>query len=314
MAEKPKGISQETAEAYALLGVPYEGYVEGVGYQSLLAQTLGSCYFQERGCAIPQFEPVMDSSPEMRIQSVGYKHKVKAGETLTSISQYYGATIASIMSANPGIDWPNARNNGDLIFAGEVLALPNLGALEVLPKDPSASTCMFQFAPSNEVRGMMGGETYAYIDAMVTKSFELGCGKITVPVVGYSLNTKKSGVIDPRSTYASLVLKKMELRGYPFKGGISGEDATVRALITLLGGSMNTRMLQVSGKIQMDFGVSTDTDFYLGFRLGGALGYTSLNGMRTGAIINIGFKTTEAVPLPSPEISRWITVMSGGAF
>lgn len=70
MAERPKGISQEAAEAYALLGIPYEGYVEGIGYQSLLAQTMGSCYFQERGCAIPQFEQVMDSSPEMRIQSV----------------------------------------------------------------------------------------------------------------------------------------------------------------------------------------------------------------------------------------------------
>ncbi|MCA1745673.1 MAG: LysM peptidoglycan-binding domain-containing protein, partial [Bacteroidales bacterium] len=157
MAERPKGISQDTAEAYALLGIPYEGFVEGKGYQSLMAQTLGSCYFQERGCAIPQFEQVMDSSPEMHIQSVGYQHKVKAGDTLTSISQYYGITITSIMAANPGIDWPTARNNGDLIFAGEVLALPNLGAQEALPKDASGTTCVFPFATSNEVSGMMEG-------------------------------------------------------------------------------------------------------------------------------------------------------------
>ena len=90
MAEKPKGISQDTAEAYALLGIPYEGFVEGCGYQSLMAQTLGNCYFQPRGCAVPQFVPVMDSSPEMRIQSVGYQHKVQTGDTLTSISKYYG--------------------------------------------------------------------------------------------------------------------------------------------------------------------------------------------------------------------------------
>jgi len=161
MAERPKGISQETAEAYALLGIPYEGFVEGNGYQSLMAQTLGTCYFQERGCAIPQFEPVMDSSPEMRIQSVGYKHKVKAGETLTSISQYYGATIASIMAVNPGIDWPDARNNGEVIFVGEELALPKEGGHDLFAKDAENSMSMVPPSASNVVRGMMKGASAA---------------------------------------------------------------------------------------------------------------------------------------------------------
>jgi len=163
MAERPKGISQETAEAYALLDIPYEGFVEGCGYQSLMAQTLGSCYFQERGCAIPQFEPVMDSSPEMRIQSMGYNHKVTAGDTLTSISQYYGITIASIMAANPGIDWPTARNKGELLYVGEELALPKGEEQEALPKDVSASACVFQFSASNEVKVMMEGLSLIHI-------------------------------------------------------------------------------------------------------------------------------------------------------
>lgn len=63
-------ISREKAEVFDAMGIPYEGYVEGVGYQSLHAFALGSCYFQNSNYCIPHFLPVMDASPEEKIKSL----------------------------------------------------------------------------------------------------------------------------------------------------------------------------------------------------------------------------------------------------
>jgi hypothetical protein len=63
-------ISREKAEVFDAMGIPYEGYVDGVGYQSLHAFALGSCYFQNSNYCIPHFQPVMDASPEEKIKSL----------------------------------------------------------------------------------------------------------------------------------------------------------------------------------------------------------------------------------------------------
>jgi hypothetical protein len=63
-------ISREKAEVFDAMGIPYEGYVAGVGYQSLHAFALGSCYFQNSNYCIPHFQPVMDASPEEKIKSL----------------------------------------------------------------------------------------------------------------------------------------------------------------------------------------------------------------------------------------------------
>lgn len=64
-----KRISQEEADAYTALGVPYEGYIEGRGYQHLIAFSIGQFYFEEQGFALPDFVPVLDDSPDLLMQS-----------------------------------------------------------------------------------------------------------------------------------------------------------------------------------------------------------------------------------------------------
>jgi len=63
-------ISREKAEVFDAMGIPYEGYVDGVGYQSLHAFALGSCYFQNSNYCIPHFQPVINASPEEKIKSL----------------------------------------------------------------------------------------------------------------------------------------------------------------------------------------------------------------------------------------------------
>lgn len=64
-----KRITQEEADAYTALGVPYEGYIEGRGYQHLIAFSIGRFYFEEKGFALPDFVPVLDDSPDLLMQS-----------------------------------------------------------------------------------------------------------------------------------------------------------------------------------------------------------------------------------------------------
>ena len=54
-------------------GVPYTGWIEGVGYQHLRNRPIVNCYFRDGGVSLPNFEPVIDSSPKMRVASVGGK-------------------------------------------------------------------------------------------------------------------------------------------------------------------------------------------------------------------------------------------------
>ncbi len=160
-------ISQQEFEMTMHEGMRYDGFVEGLGYAYTSNFTIPPIHLQkynppgrvsdEQSFFQNGFVQYLDTSPQMRLMSVKYGHKVKSGDTLTSIAQHYGISIASIMAANGGIDWSNARNNGDLIFVGETLVLPNLGAQEALPKDASGTTCLLQFATSNDAKGMMEG-------------------------------------------------------------------------------------------------------------------------------------------------------------
>src|SRR5690554_1442460 len=76
------------------------------------------CYFKNG------FVQYLDSSPEMCLMSVKYVHKVKSGDTLTSIAQQYGVSIQAIKDSNSSINWAGERK-GDRILAGEELKLPN---------------------------------------------------------------------------------------------------------------------------------------------------------------------------------------------
>lgn len=121
---KPGRISKETARMYNRLGIPYVGYIEGVGYLSMRAYSLGQFYGKDGGYALPQFLPVIDGSPIARICSIGEKYTVRPGDTLSGIAQHFGVSIGAVMAANNGIDWDFSRKKGDLIFAGEVLNIP----------------------------------------------------------------------------------------------------------------------------------------------------------------------------------------------
>jgi hypothetical protein len=127
-------ISQQDFEICLHHGMRYDGFVEGVGYAYSSNFTIPPVHFQkynppgrvhdDESFFQNGFIQYLDTSPEMRLMSVKYQHKVKSGDTLTSISAKYGVSIQSIMDANSGIDWEGERR-GDRIFAGEELELPN---------------------------------------------------------------------------------------------------------------------------------------------------------------------------------------------
>ena len=105
-------------------GVPYTGWIEGVGYQHLRNRPIVNCYFRDGGVSLPNFEPVIDTSPKMRVASVGGKYRVEQGENLPRIARRFGTTPDAIMAANPSIDWAVARKKGALIYPGELLEIP----------------------------------------------------------------------------------------------------------------------------------------------------------------------------------------------
>lgn len=104
--------------------VPYTGWIEGVGYQHLRNRPIVNCYFRDGGVSLPNFEPVIDTSPKMRVASVGGKYRVEQGENLSIIARRFGTTPDAIMAANPSIDWAVARKKGALIYPGELLEIP----------------------------------------------------------------------------------------------------------------------------------------------------------------------------------------------
>lgn len=303
-------------------GVPYTGWIEGVGYQHLRNRPIVNCYFRDGGVSLPNFEPVIDTSPKMRVASVGGKYRVEQGENLSIIARRFGTTPDAIMAANPSIDWAVARKKGNLIYAGELLEIPPVFEEANAQNRPVPRAQVVDAKSFYGDKGRGGGQRterpsdglYGYIDCMVTKSFEMGNGKISTPIIGYSWNTLRSGSIDPSSTYATIDFGSVEFRGYPFKGGISGEDATVRALVTLYKRRWDAGLFQFSGKVQLDMGMSIDSAPFYGFRLNGSAGYTSFKGAKTGVVVNVGFKLNEAPPIPEPDVAKWSTILSGGAF
>ena len=56
-----------------------------------------------------------EAAPE---QSCGFYHQVQRGQTLSSISRYYGVSIQALMRANPHISNPN------VIYAGSWVYIP----------------------------------------------------------------------------------------------------------------------------------------------------------------------------------------------
>ena len=60
-------------------------------------------------------------------------HTVKAGETLTQISQDYRTSLASILAANPGIQ-------PDHLFMGQQIVIPGLPEPDTIPYRIEIST------------------------------------------------------------------------------------------------------------------------------------------------------------------------------
>ena len=116
--------SASRVAAHNLKGVPYTGWIEGVGYQHLRNRPIVNCYFRDGGVSLPNFEPVIDTSPKMRVASVGGKYRVEQGENLSIIARRFGTTPDAIMAANSSIDWAVARKKGALIYPGELLEIP----------------------------------------------------------------------------------------------------------------------------------------------------------------------------------------------
>ncbi|WP_081782583.1 LysM peptidoglycan-binding domain-containing protein [Marinilabilia salmonicolor] len=125
-------ISPQDFEICLHHGMRYDGFVEGLGYAYTSNFTIPPIHFQkynppgrvsdDESFFQNGFVQYLDTSSEVCLMSVKYQHKVKTGDTLTSISGKYGVSIQSIMDANSGIDWEGRE--GDRIFAGEKLELP----------------------------------------------------------------------------------------------------------------------------------------------------------------------------------------------
>ena len=127
-------ISQQDFEISLHNGMRYDGFVEGMGYAYTSHFSIPPLHFQkhnppgrvsnDQGFFQNGFVQYIDSSPQMRLMSVKYVHKVKSGDTLTSIAQQYGVSIQAVKDANSNINWAGERK-GDRILAGEELKLPN---------------------------------------------------------------------------------------------------------------------------------------------------------------------------------------------
>ena len=127
-------ISQQDFEISLHNGMRYDGFVEGMGYAYTSHFSIPPVHFQkhnppgrvhnDESFFQNGFIQYIDSSPQMRLMSVKYVHKVKSGDTLTSIAQQYGVSIQAVKDANSNINWAGERK-GDRILAGEELKLPN---------------------------------------------------------------------------------------------------------------------------------------------------------------------------------------------
>lgn len=127
-------ISQQDFEISLHNGMRYDGFVEGMGYAYTSHFSIPPVHFQkhnppgrvhnDESFFQNGFIQYIDSSPQMRLMSVKYVHKVKSGDTLTSIAQQYGVSIQAVKDVNSNINWAGERK-GDRILAGEELKLPN---------------------------------------------------------------------------------------------------------------------------------------------------------------------------------------------
>lgn len=127
-------ISQQDFEISLHNEMRYDGFVEGMGYAYTSHFSIPPVHFQkhnppgrvsnDQGFFQNGFVQYIDSSPQMRLMSVKYVHKVKSGDTLTSIAQQYGVSIQAVKDVNSNINWAGERK-GDRILAGEELKLPN---------------------------------------------------------------------------------------------------------------------------------------------------------------------------------------------
>jgi LysM repeat protein len=129
-------INQQDFEICLHHGMRYDGFVEGLGYAYTSNFCIPPRHFQkynppgrvhdDESFFQNGFVQYIDTSPKMRLMSVKFVHKVKAGDTLTSISIRYDVSIQSIKDANSGVGW-EANRKSDRILAGEELKLPKEG-------------------------------------------------------------------------------------------------------------------------------------------------------------------------------------------
>jgi RHS repeat-associated protein len=132
---------------------------------------------------------------------------------------------------------------------------------------------------------------YGYFDAMITNSTNYGLGKFSIPIIGYSFNTKKGNKISPTSTYGALDFKYFEIRGYPWKGkNFTGEDASFRVLAPMFFGAARAGFFSIKVSLDMDMSYSTNMIGYSGFRF--QLKATAIMPYMTklGGEINLGYR------------------------
>jgi hypothetical protein len=175
-------------------GMRYDGFVEGLGYAYTSNFTIPPVHFQkynppgrvhdDQSFFQNGFVQYLDTSPKMRLMSVKYIYKVKAGDTLTSISAKFGISIQSIKDANAGIDWEGERR-GDRIFAGEELELPRMDEVrQVILENQNRYLISDEELPSYSP-----GEIRPYEPGVIDKFLESGLGCSVVGQIIY-------GVID----------------------------------------------------------------------------------------------------------------------
>jgi len=120
----------DTPDTFALTATQI--IVESTQAQAIILTATAAALIGETDTPVPTLTPTLEEGqPVTQPLGVDCVHEVRAGETMYSLSRYYGVSVADIANRNGVVNW-------NLISIGQRLIIPGCGTTGALP--PATST------------------------------------------------------------------------------------------------------------------------------------------------------------------------------